>query len=92
MLDEAKLLADALNLDDFGVIGLVSSAIQLGRQGDGVNQVAEGSEKREQYGYWEARLKDGFHFEPVRQIARAAAGERATGRKLLAEELGEDVP
>ncbi|MEA2708606.1 MAG: uncharacterized protein QOF78_1207, partial [Phycisphaerales bacterium] len=68
--EESKLLADALNLDDFGVIGFVTRAIQLGRQGDGVNQVAEGNDKREQYGYWDARLKDGFHFDPVRKLAR----------------------
>ena len=69
--DESKLLADALNLDDFGVIGVINRAIQLGRQGDGVNQVAEGNDKREQYGYWDARLKDGFHFEPVRKLAQS---------------------
>jgi hypothetical protein len=70
MLEDARLLADALNLEDFGLIGLLNQMIQLTRQGDGIPQLAEGSEKREQYGYWEARLKDGFHFEPVRQIAR----------------------
>src|SRR5262249_17391047 len=60
MLDEARILADAVNLDDFGVTGLIQQAIQLSRQGDGLAQVADGAEKREQYGYWNARLKDGF--------------------------------
>jgi hypothetical protein len=50
MLDEARLLADAMNLDDFGVTGLMMQMIQLSRQGDGVAQLAEGAEKREQYG------------------------------------------
>ena len=90
--EEAKLLADALNLDDFGMIGFVNRTIQLGRQGDGVNQVAEGSEKREEYGYWEARLKDGFHFEPVRKIARQRLENARAASKLLADELGADVP
>src|SRR5205814_2697008 len=67
MLDEARLLADAVNLEDFGMIGFVDQSIALGCQGDGTTQMADGCEKREQYGYWEARLKDGFHFEPVRQ-------------------------
>jgi hypothetical protein len=90
MLDEAKVLADAVNLDDFGVTGLILQAIQLSRQGDGLMQVAEGAEKREQYGYWDARLKDGFHFEPVRQMAiRRLANARAAA-KLLAEELADD--
>src|SRR3954471_6483094 len=60
MLDAAKLLADAVNLEDFGSIGIVGQAIQLGRAGEGILQLNEGCEKREQYGYWDARLKDGF--------------------------------
>jgi hypothetical protein len=90
--EEAKLLADAVNLDDFGLIGLVTRAIQLGRQGDGVNQLAEGSDKREQYGYWEARLKDGFHFDAVRKLARERLANARHVAKLLADELGGDVP
>jgi hypothetical protein len=92
MLDEAKVLADAVNLDDFGVSGLVQQAIQLARQGDGLSQVAEGAEKREQYGYWNARLKDGFHFEPVRQMALRRLENARTAAKLLGEELADDEP
>jgi hypothetical protein len=90
MLDEAKLLADAVNLDDFGVTGLILQGIQLTRQGDGLRQVAEGAEKREQYGYWDARLKDGFHFEPIRQLARQRLENSRAAAKLLEEELRED--
>jgi hypothetical protein len=54
--------------------------------------VAEGSEKREEYGYWEARLKDGFHFEPVRKLAKARLDNARQASKLLADELGGDVP
>jgi hypothetical protein len=92
MLDEARLLADALNLDDFGIIGLVQQIIQLGRQGDGLLQLADGLEKREQYGYWNARLKDGFHFEPVRQIARRRLDNARHIALLLLGELKEDSP
>jgi len=48
------------------------------------------AEKREEYGYWEARIKDGFHFEPVRAIAikRLATSRRVA--KMLADELKED--
>jgi hypothetical protein len=88
--DEARVLADAVNLDDFGVVGLIQQMIQLVRIGDGVNQLAEGSEKREQYGYWEARLKDGFHFEPIRKIAaERLLHARQTATMLLAE-MNED--
>jgi hypothetical protein len=90
--NEAKLLADALNLDDFGVTGLVTRIIQLGVQGSGISQVVEAAEKREEYGYWEARLKDGFHFEPIRQLARRRLDRARQVHKLLSEELSGDVP
>jgi hypothetical protein len=90
--EESKLLADALNLDDFGLIGFVNRSMQLGRQGDGVNQVAEGNRSRDAYGYWEARLKDGFHFEPVRKIARERLANARAAAKLLEDELGGDIP
>src|SRR5262249_30392561 len=92
MLEDARILADAMNLDDFGLVGLVGQMIQLARQGDGVMQLTEGLEKREQYGYWEARLKDGFHFEPVRQIAKRRLARARQVATMLAEELKEDEP
>lgn len=92
MLEDARILADAMNLEDFGVVGLVGQMIQLARQGDGIIQLAEGSEKREQYGYWEARLKDGFHFEPVRQIAKRRLARARQVATMLGEELKDDEP
>jgi hypothetical protein len=90
MLDEARLLADAVNLDDFGVAGMMLQAVQLSRAGGGVAQVADGLEKREQYGYWDARLKEGFHFEPIRQIARERLEHTRRAAALLLGELRED--
>ena len=92
MLDEARLLADAVNLDDFGVVGVVVQVVQLARQGDGVNQLAEGCEARELYGYWDARLKDGFHFEAVRQVALRRLESARQVCSLLSAELREDAP
>lgn len=88
--DAARLLADAINLDDFGVIGLVEQAITITRQGGGVSQVADGCEKREQYGYWDARLKDGFHFEQTRAIAKKRLDHTRRAATLLINELKED--
>jgi hypothetical protein len=90
MLEEARLLSDALNLDDFGVTAMLLQAAQLSRTGGGVTQVLDGLEKREQYGYWDARLKDGFHFEPVRKIARERLEHTRRAAALLRAELGED--
>ena len=92
MLDEARLLADAVNLDDFGAVGVVLQAIQLARQGEGPPQLAEGCEARELYGYWDARLKDGFHFEAVRRIAVRRLENTRTVCGLLSAELREDAP
>ncbi len=89
-LDEAKLLADVVNLDDFGVTGLLLQTIHLSRAGGGVAQVGDGLEKRESYGYWGARLKEGFHFEPVRQIARRRLEHTRQAAALLSDEMKED--
>jgi hypothetical protein len=88
--DQAKLLADALNLEDFGVSGLVAQSIAIARQGGGILTVADGCEKREQYGYWEARLKDGFYFEATRAIARKRLENARKVAALLLGELRED--
>lgn len=87
---EAKLLSDAVNLDDFGVTAMLLQAVQLSRTGSGVSQVLDGLEKREQYGYWDARLKDGFHFDAVRQIARHRLENTRKAAALLRDEMGED--
>jgi hypothetical protein len=87
---EARILADVINLDDFGMIGVLVQTIQQALQGEGVLDVATGLEKREEYGYWSARLKDGFHHEPVRQIARRRLDNARQAAKLLNRELTED--
>ena len=88
--DEARLLADIVNLDDFGITGLLHQTIYLCRSGGGVTQVADGLEKREMYGYWGARLKEGFHFEPVRKIARRRLENTRQAAALLLDEMRED--
>jgi hypothetical protein len=90
MLDEAKLLADAVNLDDFGVIGIVNQVTQLARHGEGLAAFADGLQKREQYGYWEARIREGFHFMAVRNIAEARLARAREVAKLLGTDMRED--
>jgi hypothetical protein len=89
-LDEARLLADAANLDDFGITGFVVQAAQFGLLGQGVAEISLAWDKREQYGYWEARLKDGFHFEPVGRIARRRLEQARQIISMLNAELTED--
>ncbi|HZK81940.1 MAG TPA: hypothetical protein VFC46_12755 [Humisphaera sp.] len=89
-IDEAKLLTDAVSLDDFGVMGLLRLAVQTARKGGGVSEVTDGIEKRIQYGYWEARLKDGFHFESTQSFARRRLENARKAAELLKAELDED--
>ncbi len=90
ILDEAKLLADAVNLEDFGVTGLVGQIIALSQQGEGLRQFADGCRNRDVYGYWEARLRDGFHFDAVKQIAQRRLERARQVAQMLEEELKED--
>jgi hypothetical protein len=79
-IDEARVLADAMSLEDFSISGL------LARPEHSAAQILDACEKREQYGYWDARLKDGFHFEPVRKLAARRLENVRKLMKLLAEE------
>jgi hypothetical protein len=92
VLEDARLLADAINLEDFGVTGLIAQMTVLVRAGAGIVQLSQGAEKREEYGYWDARLKDGFHFEPIRQIAKRRLARARQVATMIAEELKEDQP
>jgi hypothetical protein len=78
---EARLLADAVNLEDFGLLGLVLSAMHFGRANAPLSHVVDGFHKRTAYGYWDVRLKDGFHHRHVRELARRRLEE---ARKAVA--------
>jgi hypothetical protein len=90
MLDEAKLLADATSLEDFGVTGLCRNAMRLVEQDAGLTQLTEAVAKREAYGYWDARLKEGFHFDASRQIATERLAQAREAFRALLSELSED--
>ena len=89
---ETQLLADALNLEDFGAVGLFLQAMNLSRMQGSIELLAEGFQKRQEYGYWQARLKDGFHFEPVRRLARQRLANAEEAARLLLAELQDDRP
>lgn len=88
-LPEAQLLADAVNLDDFGMVGLLSQVGRLWQEGNGSAEILQTFSTREQYGYWAARLKDGFHFEPVRQMARQWLEHASAAVAALRQEVGD---
>lgn len=68
-LVEARILADADNLDD---IGPQSINLLIRRQiadGKTLADLVAAWRRQEEYHYWQARLKDGFHFPQVRRLA-----------------------
>lgn len=91
-LSEARVLSDALNLEDFGIAGLCRAAAMIVQPGGSLAGLADAFHKREQYGYWDARLKDGFHFASTRDIARSRLESARAGIKLLLGELQEELP
>ena len=91
VLEEAKLLADAVNLDDFGAGGALRQLAELAVRGEGVDTLLDAWHKGRDYGYWQARLADGFHFPAVRRLARRRLDNARRLFDLLDEERAEDA-
>lgn len=69
-MTEAMILADARNLDDMGAAGIFNEIKRYAFDGRGVSEAIESWQKKLDYGYWQARLKDSFRFEAVRKVAQ----------------------
>jgi DNA-binding FadR family transcriptional regulator len=57
-----------------------------------VNQLLESYEKRDAYGYWDARLKEGFHFDIVRAMAKRRLEQARQAAAALLAEVKDDRP
>lgn len=68
-LIDAQILADAVNLNEFGFIPLWASIRRGMLEGKGVQAVIDTWKRKKEYQFWSARLRDSFRFEPVRKIA-----------------------
>ena len=64
---EARILSDALNLDEIGM-ALWQIVRRHAMDGTGVEVALDTWQRRNEYGYWDARIKR-FRYEPVRQKA-----------------------
>lgn len=78
-LPEARILSDARNLEDLGAIGVIQDLRRCMIQGKGISAALKSWKQKVDYRYWDARLKEGFHFESIRQLAEK--------RYLSAEEI-----
>ena len=102
-LVEAEILGEAENLDDVGVIQLLKQVRQHQVDGRAIEQLLSAWKRQQEYQFWEARIKDSFRFESIRQLARvrlaavdrfmsAISSEHEGGDLLkLIEALGVDL-
>jgi hypothetical protein len=68
-LIEAMILSDARNLDDMGANGIFNEMRRYVIHGRGVAEALAGWNRKIEYDYWAARLRESFRFESVRLIA-----------------------
>lgn len=95
---EAMILSDARNLDDMGAVGIFNELKRYVIGGKGVCGVLQNWKRKIDYGYWQARLREDFRFEQVRELAerRLATAEhfmnqlKAEAQALDVEELSVD--
>ncbi|MCK5172624.1 MAG: hypothetical protein KAR47_04485, partial [Planctomycetes bacterium] len=68
-LNEAKILSDAINLDDIGSVGIFNQARDCALHKKSIAQLLNNYKKKADYGYWQARLRESFHFASAAKIA-----------------------
>lgn len=68
-MTEATILSDARNLEDMGAVGLLYELRQHIVNGKSISEILESWKCKTQYGYWQARLKESFRYDAVRQMA-----------------------
>jgi hypothetical protein len=91
-LPEARVLSDALAMEEFGLIGLWNQNRQFHASGKTLEQLLKLWKAQHDYGYWESRLRDGFHYEASRRSARERLGQmKGIYERLQREHLCEDV-
>ena len=91
-LIEAMVLSDARNLDDMGAVGVFNDMRRYVVHGRGVSDALISWQRKVEYDYWSARLRESFRFELVRKVA-AGRLERAREfmKSLREENLASDL-
>jgi hypothetical protein len=89
---EAMILSDARNLEDLGAVGRLNEVFRQMNSGKGVSEIVTSWKRKIEYGYWQARLKEGFRFEAVGRVAqqRFQAAERFM-EQLITENQADDL-
>lgn len=66
---EAQIVAEANNLEEFGLLSLWPSIRRGMHEGKGIQAVIDSWRRKKEYHFWSARLRDSFRFESVRALA-----------------------
>ncbi len=92
-IPEARLLSDADGLDDIGALGVWRDLRRYVLEGRAVDDAIRAWERREQYGYWAARVQDVLNLETSRRLAeKRLEAARVFMRALAAERDAGDIP
>lgn len=79
---EARILCDAENLDQIGPQSLDLLVRKILSDGRAMTDLVAAWDRQEEYHYWQARIKECFHFAGVRELARL---RWESMRRLMAE-------
>jgi hypothetical protein len=82
-MTEAMILSDARNLEDIGAVGLLHELRCHIINGKSISEILENWKCKIEYGYWQARLKESFRYEAVRQMAE----QRFSAMEYFMEQL-----
>jgi hypothetical protein len=91
-LPEAQVLAEADSLDEIGVLFFWQIVRRQSNEGKGIQAAVDMWRAQKAYSFWEARIRDSFRFESVRQLARCRLAHFAKVMDELAREhCGGDI-
>ena len=80
---EGQIVAEADNLDEFGLLSFWPTIRRGMLEGKGVQAAIETWHRRKEYQFWSARLNDSFRFAPIQKLAE----ERLAIYERMMEEL-----
>ena len=91
-MTEAMILSDARNLDDMGAAGLINDLRRSITEGKTISDILGGWQRKIDYNYWQARLRESFRFESVRKIAeKRFTAANYFMNELRIENVGKDI-
>lgn len=90
---EAQIVAEANNLEEFGLLSLWPAIRRGMLEGKGIQSVIESWRRKKEYHFWTARLRDSFRFETIRKLAESRLEKLERFMEELAEQFaGADIP